>query len=85
MWRVEQSYAWEEARGTIEAWLAAARRATKWNKKIPVDQLMQEWGFKKIEATGGGKPRWVITNEDAVRDMLELRTRLELERMLRRS
>jgi hypothetical protein len=85
IWRAEQSYAWEETRGTIEAWLAAARRATKWTKKLPVNQMLQQWGFTKIEATDGGKPKWVITNEDAVRDMLELAARRELERMLKRS
>jgi hypothetical protein len=89
MWRAEQSFEWEEARGTIEAWLAAARRARAVStaKKLPIEQMLQEWGFTKVPATDGtdDAPKWAVTNEAVVREMLEMAAIRQLEKMLRRS
>jgi hypothetical protein len=85
VWRTQQSYEWEAARGTIQAWLAEARRRADVAEKLPVEQMLQKWGLTQIPAADGTEPKWAITNDATVREMREMAAMRAIERILRQS
>jgi len=91
MWLAERGYEWEEARGAIETWLAQVRR--RFDNKLPVEQMLREWGFTKIPAIdstvaepGVDAPKWVISSADVTREkMAEMAAIRAIEKALKRS
>src|SRR5262249_28749962 len=86
MWLAARGYAWEEARGTIEAWLSEVRRRN--NNKLPVEQMLQQWGFTEIPTIDSTvtEPKWAISNPEVVREkMAEMAAVQAIERILKQS
>jgi hypothetical protein len=54
IWRAEQSYEWEEARGTVQGWLAESRRTIDAAKEVPLEQTLRERGYTYVRGMNGG-------------------------------
>jgi hypothetical protein len=94
IWRAQQSYEWEAARGTVEAMLTEARRTADATRKAALEQTLRERGYTKVRAIEGAvwfepgvhAATWIYANVDpesrvVLQEMLDQAATRAVEKM----